>query len=63
MEKKTLSLGDIQKAVDEWVNQFEEDYWSPLPMFAENKEKIFWKNQSFKTEEQSTLLLFHFDLL
>ncbi len=29
-----MTLNDIQKAVDKWINQFEEGYWPPLSLLA-----------------------------
>lgn len=34
METSAGNLKDIQKAVDEWISQFEEGYWPPLSMLA-----------------------------
>jgi NTP pyrophosphatase (non-canonical NTP hydrolase) len=34
LNSQLLSLKDLQKAVDEWINQFEEGYWPPLSMLA-----------------------------
>jgi NTP pyrophosphatase (non-canonical NTP hydrolase) len=34
LENTPLTLKAIQKAVDDWINQFEEGYWPPLSMLA-----------------------------
>ena len=34
MEPAPATLKSIQKAVDEWIGQFEEGYWPPLSMLA-----------------------------
>ncbi len=34
MEQKPATLLSIQKAVNDWINQFEEGYWPPLSMLA-----------------------------
>lgn len=36
----SMSLSEIQKMVDEWINQFEEGYWPPLSMFANVVEEV-----------------------
>lgn len=35
-----LSIADAQKKVDDWINQFEEGYWTPLSMFAALVEEV-----------------------
>lgn len=35
-----LPLKQLQKIVDEWVNQFEEGYWPPLSMLASLMEEV-----------------------
>ena len=35
-----LTIKQAQKMVDEWINQFEEDYWPPLSMLASLTEEI-----------------------
>jgi NTP pyrophosphatase (non-canonical NTP hydrolase) len=35
-----LTLKQAQKIVDEWINQFEEGYWSPLSMLASLMEEV-----------------------
>jgi NTP pyrophosphatase (non-canonical NTP hydrolase) len=35
-----MSLREIQKIVDKWINQFEEGYWPPLSMFASVVEEV-----------------------
>ena len=34
MERTPATLKSVQKAVDNWVGQFEEGYWPPLSMLA-----------------------------
>lgn len=34
------SLKQLQKIVDDWINQFEEGYWSPLSMLASLMEEV-----------------------
>jgi NTP pyrophosphatase (non-canonical NTP hydrolase) len=34
MENKSITLAQVQKAVDDWIGQFEEGYWPPLSMLA-----------------------------
>lgn len=34
MEPAPATLKSIQKAVDDWIGQFEEGYWPPLSMLA-----------------------------
>jgi NTP pyrophosphatase (non-canonical NTP hydrolase) len=34
LETSVGNLKDIQKAVNEWISQFEEGYWPPLSMLA-----------------------------
>jgi NTP pyrophosphatase (non-canonical NTP hydrolase) len=34
LENKQLTLQALQKAVDDWIGQFEEGYWPPLSMLA-----------------------------
>lgn len=29
-----MNIGEAQKTIDEWINQFEEGYWPPLSMLA-----------------------------
>lgn len=36
----SMSLREIQKIVDKWINQFEEGYWPPLSMFASVVEEV-----------------------
>ncbi|MGQ4833629.1 MAG: nucleotide pyrophosphohydrolase [Candidatus Asgardarchaeia archaeon] len=38
--KKNLTLKEAQKIVDDWINQFEEGYWSPLAQFADLAEEV-----------------------
>ena len=35
-----LSINQAQKMVDDWINQFEEEYWPPLSMLASLTEEI-----------------------
>jgi NTP pyrophosphatase (non-canonical NTP hydrolase) len=35
-----LSINEAQELVDNWINQFEEGYWSPLSMFAALVEEV-----------------------
>jgi len=34
------SLKQLQQIVDDWINQFEEGYWSPLSMLASLMEEV-----------------------
>jgi len=34
LEPAPATLKSIQKAVDDWISQFEEGYWPPLSMLA-----------------------------
>lgn len=34
MDAHPLSLRELQKVVDDWINQFEEGYWPPLSLLA-----------------------------
>jgi NTP pyrophosphatase (non-canonical NTP hydrolase) len=36
----TLTVKQLQKQVDEWINQFEEGYWPPLSMLASLVEEV-----------------------
>jgi len=36
----SLTLRELQKKVDEWIQQFEEGYWPPLAMFTSLVEEI-----------------------
>ncbi len=40
MDDSPATLVSIQKAVDNWINQFEEGYWPPLSMLAALTEEI-----------------------
>ncbi len=40
MDDSPATLVSIQKAVDNWINQFEEGYWPPLSMLAAFTEEI-----------------------
>lgn len=40
LESAPKTLGDIQKAVDKWISQFEEGYWPPLSMLAAVVEEV-----------------------
>lgn len=35
-----MSFAPIQKEVDEWISQFEEGYFAPLPMLARLTEEV-----------------------
>lgn len=35
-----MSFGPVQKEVDEWISQFEEGYFPPLPMLARLTEEV-----------------------
>jgi NTP pyrophosphatase (non-canonical NTP hydrolase) len=35
-----MSLGDTQKEVHDWIDQFEEGYWEPLAMLARVTEEV-----------------------
>lgn len=35
-----LSINEAQELVDNWINQFEEEYWPPLSMFAALVEEV-----------------------
>jgi NTP pyrophosphatase (non-canonical NTP hydrolase) len=35
-----MSLGDTQKEVHDWIDQFEEGYWEPLTMLARVTEEV-----------------------
>ncbi len=35
-----LTIKELQKKVDEWIQQFEEGYWPPLAMFASLVEEV-----------------------
>ena len=37
---QTRSLQPIQREVDEWISQFEEGYFAPLPMLARLTEEV-----------------------
>lgn len=37
---KNSSLKQVQKMVDDWINQFEEGYWPPLSMLASLMEEV-----------------------
>jgi NTP pyrophosphatase (non-canonical NTP hydrolase) len=37
---QTTSLQPIQREVDEWISQFEEGYFAPLPMLARLTEEV-----------------------
>jgi NTP pyrophosphatase (non-canonical NTP hydrolase) len=39
-QDKPGNLSHVQKAVDSWINQFEEGYWPPLSMLAAVIEEI-----------------------
>ena len=39
-ERPPLSLREAQKAVDEWIRQFEEGYWPPLVNLARLTEEV-----------------------
>jgi NTP pyrophosphatase (non-canonical NTP hydrolase) len=39
-QNKSNGLKEIQKKVDDWINQFEEGYWPPLSMLAALTEEI-----------------------
>ncbi|MHA1833447.1 MAG: nucleotide pyrophosphohydrolase, partial [Candidatus Baldrarchaeia archaeon] len=36
----SLTLKELQRKVDEWIQQFEEGYWPPLAMFASLVEEV-----------------------
>jgi NTP pyrophosphatase (non-canonical NTP hydrolase) len=40
LEQAPATLPTIQKAVDDWINQFKEGYWPPLSMLAALTEEI-----------------------
>jgi NTP pyrophosphatase (non-canonical NTP hydrolase) len=40
LETGNITLQAIQKAVDDWIGQFEEGYWSPLSMLAALTEEV-----------------------
>jgi NTP pyrophosphatase (non-canonical NTP hydrolase) len=40
MDPLPTTMQSIQKAVDEWIGQFEEGYWPPLSMLAAVVEEI-----------------------
>ena len=40
MEHSPATLVSIQKAVDDWIGQFEEGYWPPLSMLAALTEEV-----------------------
>jgi NTP pyrophosphatase (non-canonical NTP hydrolase) len=40
LQSESLTLKQVQKAVDEWINQFEEGYWPPLSMLAAVTEEV-----------------------
>lgn len=40
MEHTPATLASIQKAVDQWIGQFEEGYWPPLSMLAAVVEEV-----------------------
>jgi NTP pyrophosphatase (non-canonical NTP hydrolase) len=40
MENSPATLVSIQKAVDDWIGQFEEGYWPPLSMLAALTEEV-----------------------
>jgi len=35
-----LTLKQVQKIIEEWINQFEEGYWPPLSMLASLMEEV-----------------------
>jgi NTP pyrophosphatase (non-canonical NTP hydrolase) len=35
-----LSINEAHELVDNWINQFEEEYWPPLSMFAALVEEV-----------------------
>jgi NTP pyrophosphatase (non-canonical NTP hydrolase) len=35
-----MSLRNVQQQVDEWISQFEEGYFAPLPMLARLTEEV-----------------------
>ena len=35
-----MSFAPMQKEVDEWISQFEEGYYAPLPMLAQLTEEV-----------------------
>lgn len=37
---RDLTIKQAQKIVDKWINQFKEDYWSPLAMLASLMEEV-----------------------
>ena len=39
-ERSPLTLSDAQRAVDEWIGQFEEGYWPPLVNLARLTEEV-----------------------
>jgi len=37
---KALTIKEVQKIVNGWINQFEESYWPPLSMLASLVEEV-----------------------
>ena len=35
-----MSFGEAQKSVDDWISQYKEGYWKPLPMLARVTEEV-----------------------
>lgn len=35
-----MEIKEMQRVVDEWIDQFEEGYWSPLSMMARLSEEV-----------------------
>jgi NTP pyrophosphatase (non-canonical NTP hydrolase) len=40
LSEKASNLQQLQKAVDDWIGQFEEGYWPPLSMLAAVVEEV-----------------------
>ena len=40
LQEASMSFAPIQKEVDEWISQFEEGYFAPLPMLARLTERL-----------------------
>ena len=51
-----MSFAPIQQEVDEWISQFEEGYFPPLPMLARLTEEVGELARALRTGDRANLL-------